>query len=219
MLGSNHFTASTLRFLGAASLTATLLAGHALASGSSGCCEKSSAAAASCDVKKSECAPGAKSATAVATGRKATGTKRAVTVRKASVVAGAKAAQTARSAKSAKAVVPAAKTSPVSAGMRIAIDPETHLPMKLSAAQRMAPVGGEGAPSTTGTADGVTVTILPDGTRLVHLGESSMEYTVARRDPSGKFQIDCVSGPDEARKLAAKPAKSAKPAANAAVEK
>ncbi len=210
---SDPFTSNTLRFMGAVTLATSLLAGPALASGAAGCCEKDAAAAASCDVKKSECAPGVKSATAVATGRKATGTKRTVTVRKASVVARAKSA---RSAKSGKGVVSAAKASPVSAGMRIAIDPETHLPITPTSEQFRTPVSVEGAAAASGTNDGVTVTILPDGSRRIDLGESLMLYSVARRDPSGKLKLDCASSPEEARKLAARPVK---PVSTDAVEK
>ena len=205
MLRSDHFTASTLRILGAATLAGTLLAGPALASGS--CCAKASSAAASCEMKQAECAPGAKSATAVVSGRKTTAAKRAVAVRRS---AGSKPVRV------AKTSVSATKSNAVSAGMRVAIDPETHLPLKPSAGQRTTPVATEGAASPIGATDGVTVRILPDGTKLIDLGESLMQYSVARKDASGKFRFDCAPSVDEARKLAAKPPK---PVAPVAVEK
>ena len=42
------------------------------------------------------------------------------------------------------------------------------------------------------------VVVLPDGTRMVELGEDSTNYTVARRNPDGTVTQTCVEGPDAA---------------------
>jgi len=54
------------------------------------------------------------------------------------------------------------------------------------------------------------VVILPDGTKMVELGEENMSYAVGRRNPDGTLTQTCVEGP-EAASAARKP-KAAPPA-------
>src|SRR5205085_4801010 len=102
-----------------------------------------------------------------------------------------------------KSPAASASATNVAPGMRIALDPETRLPVKPSREQaaavstddaRLVPVGPE-----------PTLTILPDGTKRVDLGESAMQYSIARRDASGKPHHDCASGLDPAPRLIVKP--------------
>lgn len=42
------------------------------------------------------------------------------------------------------------------------------------------------------------VVVLPDGTEMVELGEDSMSYAVARRNPDGTMTQSCAEGPEAA---------------------
>lgn len=59
------------------------------------------------------------------------------------------------------------------------------------------------------------VVVLPDGTEMVELGEDSMSYAVARRNPDGTVTQSCAEGPEAA--AAARKPKADTPAPRADV--
>lgn len=89
-----------------------------------------------------------------------------------------------------------------SAGMLIGRDPETGAIGPPSAEQRRILLS-EGAARDRSGSD-LEVIRLPDGTRLVHLDDRFMEYSVARRDPGGRIRMGCVAGPEAARRFIGK---------------
>lgn len=49
------------------------------------------------------------------------------------------------------------------------------------------------------------VVVLPDGTKMIRLGDESMRYVVARRNPDGTLTQVCVEGAEAAAAAAQKP--------------
>jgi hypothetical protein len=93
---------------------------------------------------------------------------------------------------------PSASTlAPGSAGMRVTIDPETGETIVPPAAERRSFAEQVGATPSRSLVD-YQVIRLRDGTRVVHLGESFMHYSFARRDAAGRFHTDCAPSLDEA---------------------
>lgn len=98
-----------------------------------------------------------------------------------------------------------AATTPGSAGMRVAIDPETGLLIKPTAEQRQS-IGVSASPELDRSSDGLVIVTLPDGTQLCDLKGRFQEYLVARKDAAGGLRTDCVQSPSAARRLLAQPA-------------
>ncbi len=117
---------------------------------------------------------------------------------------------------------PAAKTAPAApavtakpaapgaANMVVTRDPETGELRNATAAEREKLLGSR-RPQASAVAPRVVV--LPDGTKMVELGEENMSYAVGRRNPDGTVTRTCVEGPDAAS-TARKP-KAATPAPRA----
>ena len=74
-----------------------------------------------------------------------------------------------------------------SAGMRVAIDPETGM--------LTAPTTGEAFSQSD---ERLTETTLPDGSVMVDLDGRYQEYSVMTRDAAGKLQVRCVHDPAKA---------------------
>jgi hypothetical protein len=94
--------------------------------------------------------------------------------------------------------------------MVVTRDPETGEIRNATAAEREKLLGSR-RPQTSSAAPRVVV--LPDGTKMVELGEESMSYAVVRRNPDGTLTSTCVEG-SEAASAARKP-KAATPAPRA----
>ncbi|HEX7601036.1 MAG TPA: hypothetical protein VF316_05495 [Polyangiaceae bacterium] len=96
-------------------------------------------------------------------------------------------ASTATAASSAAAAPPA----PGAANMVVTRDPETGEIRNATAAERAKLFAGrapQAAPVTP------RVVVLPDGTKMVELGEESMNYAVATKAPDGSIKQSCVHG-------------------------
>lgn len=126
----------------------------------------------------------------------------------------AKAGTTAESRKqavkktSAATAVQAAAPAPPPAGaanMVVTRDPETGELRNATAAEREKLFAGR-APQASGVAPRVIV--LPDGTKMVELGEDSMSYAIATKAPDGSIKQSCVHGAHSATeaRTAPKPA-------------
>ncbi len=59
------------------------------------------------------------------------------------------------------------------------------------------------------------VVVLPDGTEMVELGEDSMSYAVATKNPDGSIRESCVHGKDAAKKSLTAPKPAPAPAQRA----
>jgi hypothetical protein len=105
----------------------------------------------------------------------------------------------------------AAAAKPAAAGeanMVVTRDPETGELRPATAAEREKLLGRR--PLATREHKVVT---LPDGTKMVELGEDAMSYAVARRNPDGTVSRTCVEGAEAA--AAARKPKAATPAPRA----
>lgn len=85
------------------------------------------------------------------------------------------------------------------AGMRIAIDPETGKPTQPTAEQRRA--FAEQAAPVDPSSERLQEIQLADGTKLVRLGERGLMYSVARRDAQGRIQIGCLHSKEEVKRF------------------
>jgi hypothetical protein len=138
---------------------------------------------------------------------------------KAAAKAGEKSGEKARAKAATAAKKPAAqapdapaakavKPEPVGAANMVVVrDPETGEIRNATAAERERLLGRR--PQAAAAAPRVVV--LPDGTEMVELGEDSMSYAVARRNPDGTLTQTCVEGP-EAAAAARKPKAADAPA-------
>jgi hypothetical protein len=80
--------------------------------------------------------------------------------------------------------------------MRVAVDPETGEIVAPTAEQRRGWV--ETASGTPRVDVEVEIVQLRDGTRIAHLGEGFMQYSIARLDDAGRIQTGCVPSLEEA---------------------
>jgi hypothetical protein len=94
----------------------------------------------------------------------------------------------------------ASGAAPGSAGLRVAIDPETGMPVPPSPEQLRA-FEEASAGRLDHSAEGLEVVTLPDGTKMVRLQGRFMEYAVALRDSAGRPRVRCVHGAEAAESL------------------
>lgn len=110
--------------------------------------------------------------------------------------------------KAAAAPKPAAKAAPAGApSMVVTRDPATGrirpaTAKEIRALNALRPQAAPAAPE---------VVILPDGTRMVTLGEESMSYAVVRRNPDGTITQTCVQGAEAAATALKQPSGSSAP--------
>jgi hypothetical protein len=98
-------------------------------------------------------------------------------------------------------MAPSASAAPAgTAGMRVILDPETGERIARPARGAASPAARPFRPRRSTALRSET---LANGTVLLHLDESYMEYAVVRIDAQGKRHLDCVSGPAAARRLRA----------------
>jgi hypothetical protein len=122
-------------------------------------------------------------------------------------------AKAAGASKKSAAKTAAATPKPAAAGeasMVVTRDPETGELRNATAAEREKLLGGrrpQAAPAAP------RVVVLPDGTKMVELGEDAMSYAVARRNPNGTVTQTCVESQEAA--AAARTPKAATPAPRA----
>ena len=90
---------------------------------------------------------------------------------------------------------PAAKSAPAGApSMVVTRDPVTGKIRPATAEE----IRALGALRPQAASASPQVVMLPDGTKMVTLGEESMSYAVARRNPDGSITQTCVEGPEAA---------------------
>jgi hypothetical protein len=85
----------------------------------------------------------------------------------------------------------AAPAAPGAANMVVTRDPETG-ELRNATAEERAKLFANRAPQAAPVAPRVVV--LPDGTKMVELGEESMNYAVATKAPDGSVKQSCVHG-------------------------
>ncbi|MEO8584651.1 MAG: hypothetical protein ABI584_00675 [Acidobacteriota bacterium] len=127
--------------------------------------------------------------------------------------------QTAAKAKPA-VVAPADKQAAVNASpgpaasnmsnMVVTRDPETGELRNATAAERAKLFSGR-APQAAPAAPRVVT--LPDGTQMVELGEDTMNYAVATKNPDGSIEQGCVHGSDAAARARTAPKPASAPRA------
>jgi hypothetical protein len=107
---------------------------------------------------------------------------------------------------------PAASKAPApgTANMVVTKDPETGELRPATAAEREKLFAGR-APQAAPVAPRVVV--LPDGTRMVELGEDTMNYAIATKAPDGSIKQSCVHGADAAARARTAPKPSPAPRA------
>ena len=98
----------------------------------------------------------------------------------------------------------AATATPGSAGMRVAIDPQTGLVINPTLEQRHV-LGVEANAELDRSSQGLVIITLPDGTQLCNLEGRFQQYVVARKDDAGNLRTDCVESSAQARRLQAAP--------------
>ena len=92
-------------------------------------------------------------------------------------------------------------------GLFIALDPETGLPTRPSAAQRRAAAAIlEEAEALAAPLGPLPVARAPGGGEIVHLRGRFQVYSIARRAADGSFVTDCSLDPAAARRLLSQPA-------------
>ena len=108
----------------------------------------------------------------------------------AKATAAAKPTAKAKSTAKRAPVAAAPKATPVSAGMRVYLDPETGT------------LGGIPSGATTDAIDLSTeevgepvLTVLPDGSLMVDLNGTCQEFATIHRAPDGRIHMRCAQGP------------------------
>ncbi|MDL2717589.1 MAG: hypothetical protein PT977_07530 [Acidobacteriota bacterium] len=97
------------------------------------------------------------------------------------------------------------KSSAGAANMVVTRDPETGELRNATAAERAKLFAGRAPQAAPATPRVVT---LPDGTQMIELGEDTMNYAIATKNPDGSIRQGCVHGSDAAAqaRTAPKPA-------------
>lgn len=102
----------------------------------------------------------------------------------------------------------AARGSARNAGLFIALDPVTHLPVAPSDAQKRAFAAQRESDALLAPTRPLQVEKIPGGGEIIHLNGQFQSYSIARRDAKGHIVTDCVPDPKSARKLLTEPAPS-----------
>ncbi len=91
------------------------------------------------------------------------------------------------------------------AGLYVALDPVTRRPTAPSVEQRRAFQAAIDLDQLLAPTAPLTVEKLPGGGEIVHLNGAFQSFSIARRDASGRFVVDCAPDGATARRLLATP--------------
>jgi hypothetical protein len=94
---------------------------------------------------------------------------------------------------------------PAPAGLYVALDPLTRRPVAPSAEQRRAFQAAIDLDQLLAPTAPLTVEKLPGGGEIVQLNGAFQSFSIARRDASGRFVVDCAPDGATARRLLATP--------------
>jgi len=95
--------------------------------------------------------------------------------------------------------------SSATAGLFIALDPVTRLPIAPSAEQKRALAAQAEHDALLAPTRLLQVERLPGGGEIIHLNGLYQTYSIARRDAKGRILTDCATDPAAARKLLKEP--------------
>lgn len=102
----------------------------------------------------------------------------------------------------------AARGTARNAGLFIALDPVTRLPVAPSDEQKRAFAAQQERDAQLAPTRPLSVEKLPGGGEIIHLNGQFQVYSIARRDAKGRIVTDCAPDPTSARKLMTEPAPS-----------
>ena len=96
-------------------------------------------------------------------------------------------------------------TAPETPGLYVALDPVTRRPVAPSAEQRRTFQAAIDLDQLLAPTAPLRVEKLPGGGEIVHLDGAFQSFSIARRDASGRFVVDCAPDGATARRLLATP--------------